>query len=605
MKNSFWVDGILGLVVGDALGVPVQFMSRQEIRSRKKGLVKSMEAGGVYNMPKGTWSDDSSMTLATLASLLECGVPDTGDIMIKFAQWELKGMFTPYGNAFDEGNTCSSAIYNFLSNPDVSSCGLTGEYANGNGALMRILPVCLYYAEQQLQFKTDMTKDAINGIDAVSGLTHNHRRSKIACGLYYFAVKELIWSISRYRERINEFDKSVEEAAPNEILIGPRPEKESLSLILQKAFENGFRYYRAEIANLTEVSYFGRLFDIKEFAHTPEEKIKSSGYVIDSLEAAIWCLLNSETYDACMIKAVNLGDDTDTIAAIAGGLAGLYYGKENIPKDWLSYIKKINWILELCEKADAGIGGLDCEIVDIHMHVIPGVDDGSESMEMSMEMLRSSYLQGTRKIFCTSHGGVYFDENDRVLARQNYEELECRCAAEMPDLELYMGAEVRMIPEYMPEIIEALDSGMMPTMADTEYVLSEFYDEGMSYEQMIHSLELLLNEGYIPIIAHMERYPNLVPNIGAAQRIHDMGCLIQINAYSILEEGSAQTKQWANQLLEAKLVDFIGSDAHKTFHRPPKLIRGIKDMYERLDKEYVDRILYKNVNELILGSNLE
>lgn len=79
-------------------------------------------------------------------------------------------------------------------------------------------------------------------------------------------------------------------------------------------------------------------------------KIKSSGYVVDSMEAAIWCLINTDSYKECMLKAVNLGDDTDTVAAIAGGLAGLYYGYEAIPKEWLSVIKKREWIEEMCAK---------------------------------------------------------------------------------------------------------------------------------------------------------------------------------------------------------------------------------------------------------------
>jgi ADP-ribosylglycohydrolase len=112
--------------------------------------------------------------------------------MVKFCLWEVKGEFTPFGETFDEGNTCSTAIYAFLDNPDVSTCGRTGEYANGNGALMRILPACLYYYEVQKKFPTDMTDDVVSGIDAISGLTHNHLRSKMACGLYYFMVKAIL-----------------------------------------------------------------------------------------------------------------------------------------------------------------------------------------------------------------------------------------------------------------------------------------------------------------------------------------------------------------------------------------------------------------------------
>ena len=141
MKKNIWLDGMMGLVVGDALGVPVQFLSRDEIKNRPEGLVTGMEAGGVYNMPEGTWSDDSSMALATLASIIDKKCADPADIMMRFVKWEMNGEYTPFGEAFDQGNTCSSAIYRFAKLPDIKTCGSTGEYANGNGALMRILPV--------------------------------------------------------------------------------------------------------------------------------------------------------------------------------------------------------------------------------------------------------------------------------------------------------------------------------------------------------------------------------------------------------------------------------------------------------------------------------
>jgi ADP-ribosylglycohydrolase len=192
MNSNIWLSGMMGLVVGDALGIPEQFMTREEIKNRPAGPVTEMESGGVYDMPKGTWSDDSSMALATLAVYLESGILAPEDVMVKFCLWGVKGEFTPFGEAFDEGNTCSEAIYNFLENPDASTCGKTGEYANGNGALMRILPACLYYYEMQKKFPKDMTADVICGIDAISGLTHNHKRSKMACGLYYFMVKEIL-----------------------------------------------------------------------------------------------------------------------------------------------------------------------------------------------------------------------------------------------------------------------------------------------------------------------------------------------------------------------------------------------------------------------------
>ena len=323
MKKNIWLDGMIGLVVGDALGVPVQFLSREEIKNRPEGLVTGMEAGGVYNMPEGTWSDDSSMALATLASIIDKKCADPADIMMRFVKWEMNGEYTPFGEAFDQGNTCSSAIYRFAKLPDIKTCGSTGEYANGNGALMRILPVCLYYYDRQKKVCTS-EDEAIEGIHVISGLTHNHIRSKMCCGIYYFCVKSIIDGVKKEQKPV-------------------------LGALLQEGIDNGLKYYGRDISNLTEMAYLGRLFHLFEFKDVPEEQIKTSGYVIDSIEAAVWCLITTDSYKECMLKAVNLGDDTDTVAAIAGGLAGLYYGYEEIPKDWLAVIKKREWIEGMCE----------------------------------------------------------------------------------------------------------------------------------------------------------------------------------------------------------------------------------------------------------------
>ena len=324
MKKDIWLDGMMGLIVGDALGVPVQFMSREEIADRDIGPVTGMESGGVYDMPEGTWSDDSSMALATLVSIIEKKAVDAGDIMLRFVRWELKGEYTPFGEAFDQGNTCTTAIYNFIQHPDIMTCGCTHGRSNGNGSLMRILPVCLYYAEKQrLEDLSD--NEAVEGIHLISGLTHNHIRSKLCCGLYYFMIRSVF-----------NLDCGSGEG--------------SLLSTLQTGIDDGLRYYGRKIELLTELAHMGRLFHLDEFRNAPDNEIKTTGYVVDSIEAAVWCLINTKSYRECMLKAVNLGDDTDTIAAIAGGIAGLYYGYNSIPDEWLGVIKRRDWIEEMCRR---------------------------------------------------------------------------------------------------------------------------------------------------------------------------------------------------------------------------------------------------------------
>ena len=324
MERNIWLDGVMGVVVGDALGCPVQFMSREEIADRPQGSVAGMEGYGTYNMPVGTWTDDSSMALVTLSSIIDKGEADPVDIMTQFVKWEFEGEYTPFGEAFDEGNTCSTAIYSFRNVPDIKACGCTGERSNGNGSLMRIMPACLYYYDKQQKTKLS-NEEVIKGIHTIGGLTHNHIRSKICCGLYYFMVKNIV-------EGLKNGTKS------------------DVGALLQSGIDEGLKLYGKNIENLTVLAYVGRLFHLYEFKDTPAEEIRTTGYVIDTIEAAVWCLITTDSFKECLLKAVNLGDDTDTVGAIAGGLAGLYYGYEKIPEDWLSVIQRREWIEELCNK---------------------------------------------------------------------------------------------------------------------------------------------------------------------------------------------------------------------------------------------------------------
>lgn len=349
---------MMGLIIGDALGVPVQFMYREEIARRPQGLVKGMEGYGTYNMPKGTWSDDGSMALATLDSIREKKGIDLEDIMKKFVDWELKGCYTQYGEAFDQGNTCSQAIYNYINGESLDSCGMTGERSNGNGSLMRILPACIYcglkedgkwkentgeMAGSAVRENTSDKRNAIDVIHKVSGLTHNHLRSKIACGIYYYMVKELL----KWREKgvigdnVNRNDRYKLE--DKEVLAN-----DTLMNLLQKGIDEALKMYGADKDNLNELAYYRRIFYLDKLKETPEGRINGSGYVVHTLEAALWCLINTGSYKECMLKVVNLGEDTDTVAAVAGGLAGLYYGVEGIPREWIECVKEREMVEEMC-----------------------------------------------------------------------------------------------------------------------------------------------------------------------------------------------------------------------------------------------------------------
>lgn len=303
---------VLGHAVADALGVPVEFCSREEL---KENPVTDMQGFGTYPYPEGSWSDDTSMSLATLESLT-LGMVNYDDIMINFGKWYYKDEFTPTGEMFDVGNTCSYAIDNYFAHKKpINLCGLKKENSNGNGSLMRIHPIALY-----LHTRDDLSvAEKIEIVHCISALTHAHERSKIGCGIYSFVLWELL----------------------------SNPSRDNIYIALSKAKE----FYNGCV----EIEKYGRIFE-KTFIITRQNDILSGGYIINTLEAALWCLLTTENYESCVLKAVNLGDDTDTVGAVAGGLAGALYGYDTIPQKWLNVLKRKDYIEDMCERAGKAWG---------------------------------------------------------------------------------------------------------------------------------------------------------------------------------------------------------------------------------------------------------
>ena len=313
-EKNIWKEGILGVVIGDALGCPVQFETRDEVAEHP---VTGMRGHGTFNLPAGSWTDDSSLTLALLDSICRTGKLDLKDIMDNFVKWLDNGEFTPYGYAYDIGFGTEQAIENYKANKNPLLCGGRDKYNNGNGSLMRIMPACLYCYRKGMQ-----DDEAIRAIHAVSSLTHAHIRANIACGLYYFMVNEVLDGEGTLPDR------------------------------LQKALDKGFAYYEKAGTEPNELAYYDRLRDLEAFSKTPKEDIKSGGYVVETIEAVVWALITTETFEQALLKVVNQGKDTDTTGAITGGIAALYYGFDAIPKSWTFDIKKYMTIMKLCETAD-------------------------------------------------------------------------------------------------------------------------------------------------------------------------------------------------------------------------------------------------------------
>lgn len=251
-------DAVYGLAVGDALGVPYEF------RPRGSFECAGMVGHGTHDQPAGTFSDDTSMTLATCDSIRARGGIDVTDMRRRFKAWLSHGSYAAGGVVFDYGNTTARALR--------AGRGCSGERDNGNGSLMRIAPLAF----------TGATDEEVR---EVSAITHAHALSCDVCVGY---VRLLC-----------------------EIINGARPR---------------------ELAVYEGMGVSG---------------IASGGYVADTYDAALWCLANTSGYAECVLAAVNLGDDTDTTAAVAGALAGALYGFDSIPSEWLETLRGKD-IIERC-----------------------------------------------------------------------------------------------------------------------------------------------------------------------------------------------------------------------------------------------------------------
>lgn len=298
-------NGILGFIIGDAMGVPLEFTKR---RNEK---VTDMLEYGSHNMPKGSWSDDSSMVIATMQSIIDNkGNINYKDIMNNFILWIEKGKFTSNNKTFGVGGTTFKALRNyyyreeFIMYKDPLMCGIDDIKDNGNGSLMRILPIAYYCYYKKLK------EEIYKLVKDISSMTHRHSISILGCYIYVLFV----------------------------IGILNGEEKEKIYKGIRKYNYN--KYFDKETIN-----NYSRLLD-NNISLLDIDNINSSGYVLNTLEAVIWCFMNSNDYNESIIKAINLGDDVDTIGALVGGLSGSYYNKIN--NKWLKDIRRKDYLLDLC-----------------------------------------------------------------------------------------------------------------------------------------------------------------------------------------------------------------------------------------------------------------
>jgi ADP-ribosylglycohydrolase len=306
---------LLGVAVGDALGVPVEFKSRGTFK------ITDMVGFGSHSQPAGTWSDDTSLTLC-LADAMAEGF--TGDSLVEktaenMIRWVEKGDFTAHGEVFDIGTSTSKAIRNLRKGLPPTESGCADVNENGNGSLMRIAPLVFHVSDKPQEERFEIVRQ-------VSAITHAHPISILACIIYVEYLIKLLKGGDKY---------TTFEATQKEIMDA-----------LRKGPLRG--YYKNEITDY----FMPIIFPCNEWQLCDESDIESGGFVADTLKAVIWCFLTTDGYRDAVLKAVNLGSDTDTTAAVAGGLAGLYYGfgKGGIPNDWIGMLARTQDILNTADK---------------------------------------------------------------------------------------------------------------------------------------------------------------------------------------------------------------------------------------------------------------
>ncbi len=310
------VDALLGVAIGDALGVPFEFRSREQL---KENPCRDMVGFGSHNQAPGTWSDDSSLTFC-LAESLTKGY-DLNDIAKKFILWRKLAYWTAHENVFDIGMTTSKSISSLEHHLEKGSIRQyldqktsANENTNGNGSLMRIIPLLFYMKGKTIQEQFEIIWD-------VSALTHGHIRAAMSCLIYL----KLCEFILEGENRLDAYQKT--------------------RIVIEK-------FWADSDFHKMEQYHFERCIQ-NDIRHLNEEDLNSGGYVIDSLEASIWCFLRYNSYEKAVLGAINLGHDTDTTGAISGGLAGLFYGTEKMPEKWVESLVKKDAIIDLGQRLES------------------------------------------------------------------------------------------------------------------------------------------------------------------------------------------------------------------------------------------------------------
>lgn len=288
---------LLGLATGDAVGTALEFQPPGSFAP-----IFDMIGGGPFGLAPGEWTDDTSMALCLATSLVETGRFDPMDQMFRYWQWAEGGYLSSNGRCFDIGNTVAAALrrYRNTGNP---FAGATDPRSAGNGCIMRLAPVPMFYYPDE--------EAAARYAAESSRTTHAAAECMDACCLLAGILIRAL--AGRTKEEV--------------------------------LFEGGGNF-----AGSPSIGAIAR----GEYRQKAASQIRGSGYVVESLEAALWCFLCTDTFETAILRAANLGDDTDTTAAVCGQVAGAYYGASGIPERWLERLVMREQIIDLADRLYRG-----------------------------------------------------------------------------------------------------------------------------------------------------------------------------------------------------------------------------------------------------------
>ncbi len=237
------------------------------------------------------------------------------------------------------------------------------------------------------------------------------------------------------------------------------------------------------------------------------------------------------------------------------------------------------------------------KFIDIHSHLIPSVDDGAEIMDITVSQVKNAVIQGATAFFATPHCYAFAEDPDAVY--EQFDAMQEHLQKMFPNIGVYLGCEVMCSKEEMTAIVFALQTVFIPTMNNSLCVLAEFSQDADT-ETICYCMSYLRMWDFVPIIAHIERYNALVDRMDVIEKLRDMGCMMQLNVYSVEETEPECSRNWARKLILGKKIDFLGTDMHGYWVRMPSITQGMRWLEASCDYEYLEAIKWKNADEHLI-----